>query len=836
MAVKNINEISITGFSHLILYAFSYQPGFADSYGTVEAQFISENGVFPSVNVMDHSYFPIYFKNDAGTQQLLGNFTVITSTESADGKLKTLSVKFADRSVELDRYIVALRGETGYDSLEYNSLSAKEKTRIIGAISPGGRVLWVGESDENCKEEISGGDGTDLCDPCPEKLTHAMYRQLDCEQYYLNNRRIYKYNSTDLATAAAATGLAFVGFPSSGLYKFQYSGTLRQVLNNICSELGYSFCYNPSTNQLNFLRTSAGISINIKNLESPENKCKILSKQVTKSRESSKSVWGVAGFSRDSEEKRYTCGLNTCRKIQLMPFTLTDILPNAAHFSGSANGFSRLEFYSMLNHRLGKGIRDLMVWAQEYQIRTDVTTEAKIGQKLNYLNGMTIKKVFSVNSADEQSKYVYRLMLRILSAKDFDAMRNISATKKSFFFVAETNEKYEEKINNLETSIAGNFLGQYWIRRFKEHWNSLSYQTVSPDGSINYYDFKAPINLPFSDIVFEAYETLNGSPLLDLASGSTPDGLEAKDTFFLMSRPAAAWPVNYSDALLGQIESQVSKYLFKEISVPSGISNYIKDIVPTYDPTTHKLFIVESPLEDVTVSLAIGNSDHPGEEENLNLPTVVCNKRTSYGLRSSNTKRFSVTLGSVSFEIYLPAQSSVDGNKSGYNAILEKTGEDGTYVIPKIEAFASSPVPTYSSPSLTGELNLYNATENDLSLLSVESGIGYCDMDPGKIQNLLNPLRSLNTYTIGQTEERQYTIEGFPKDFYYPIDGLKSINVSLGSEGLKTTLSFSNSFPFKLTSEQYIKTLNNLRLRNLEKTPSGSYNHVISTDLPEVDY
>lgn len=849
MAIREIENIVIPGYSQYALYAFDYTPGFADSPGVVEAEFLNHTGVYPSTNVYVHSYFPIYVRSQAGTQMTLGQFTLVSSEVQETGKYKSLRVKFMDKSVELDRYLVALRGQVGYDTTAYNALPAKEKSRVIGAVGSGGRVIWVGTSANECKENILGAQsGVDPCDPCPEKLTDPMLRQLDCEKYYLHNKRIYRYTFSEfLAAASSAMGISMSSVAASSTLKFEYVGTVREVLSNICAELGLAFFYDPSINQVVFIDVKVGININVKTIESEANKCKILDKSVRRSRENTKDVWGVAGFSRESEERRYGCGLNSCKKLRMAPFTLTDILEEPGHFKEDSGlpGFKRLEFYSTLHHRLGKEFRDLFVWLQEYKFKIPSNVEERVDEKLYKLNGMTIKKVFHPASEDFKSKFMYYLLMANITSKNFDSIVENAEKKKTYFFLAEIDETYEQKISNFEMSIAQNFLGRYWIRYYKENWAGLSYQTISPDGSIQYYDFKQPINLPFADMIYEAYGTLKGSPLLDrdgfdnIASGG-PGNMVTRDTFFLMDRPASFWPVSFEDETLKNVEKNVRDYLFKEFSAPTDLTNKFKDYlgIEDYDPNTYRLYKVDYSAEDLKFDLDISDGDrHPAEEDNVTINTNACNKYTSYGLRDADSRKFDIKMGDLSLSLYMPVQSYVrTGDHSGYIILVERGGIDATYVIPKAEVFASGAIPSSSSASLGIELNYYNASESDLTLLARSTGEAYCDMNLSGISNLLNTVKGNLSHFVRPTEERSYTIEGFPVDFYTPRDGLKSFSVTAGSNGLKTSLTFSNSSPFKLSIDSVLKRIQHTRLATLNKPfPSGTWNKTNLNDLPEID-
>lgn len=830
MSVKNIEEIVIPGFGDLSLYSFSYTPGLSTSPGYVETKFINKTGIYPDINVGSHSFSAIYAKKSDGSQYTLGQFTIISSETVEDNQLKTLSIRFVDKSCELDRYIVAVRGQVGYDSTAYNELpNAAEKATISG-LSGGGRVIWLGASDTACVEAALGASsGTDPCDPCSERFTDPILRQLSCNQYYLNNKRIYKYTALDLVNSGGNMGISFDTSGTSILssnIKFDYSGNFRQVLNNVCNDLGYSFYYNSSSNSIKFISLQSGINVNIKNLESSENKHKILSKTIRKSRENSRDVWGVAGFSKESETKRYSCGKDTCRRLILNPFKVEDILPDPFH----CDSFNELKFYSTLTAKAGKDFRDLFCFINKYEIKNANSAESKEGQKLSTLNGMTISKVFHKDSSNPKAAAIYKLLIRILSGKDISKIAQYDS-EGVYFFLAKVDDVYEKKCNNLELGLSNDFLGKYWMRYYKQHWKSLSYNTFSPDGNVSYYDYKSPINLPFAGLVYDTYGTLKGSPLLDklggIVSGSSPNGLIARDTFFFMERPAQTFPGGLTESQVNACGELVSKYGFKEFSLSFDMGKDLSSLVSNYSPATHKLFVVTNKATGVNSSGGTSSSTNDAESANVNINVNACNKYSSYGLGGANCIVANARLGGVTVSFKLPPETS-------YNILLEKTGaEDGTYIVPKSEVFNYSSPPSIGGSALSSELNFFNATSNDLQLLAVNNGDTYCKMDTGKIQSLVSTFSGMGNYSIGISDEREYEIEGFPNDEYSPFDGLKGFSLSIGASGLRTQLSFSNTFALKLSPDSFLKKLNYARIAQIQNpTPIGTYNGSTSTSLP----
>lgn len=848
MAVKGIPNVTIPGFGQYQLYSFSYAPGLADGYGSIDAEFLNKTGVYPDLDLTDNSFFNCSLTAGDGNTYSLGSYTPVSYDKTESGQYKILKVKFADKSVNLDRYLIALRGQVGYDQIAFNDLTPYEKERITGIVPSSGRLIWVGTSDENCKEvildEITGLQ--DACDPCEQTTPENVINVIDCDKYYLRKKRIYQYTLKELIESinSSAIGLYFSAQDNFTYHKFEYVGTVREVLTNICSELGLTFYYDPSTEKIEIIDVRNGIAIDVKGVEDVDKKCKILEKNVSKSKEDSVDVFGAASFQREGEEKSYSCDGESCRKLNLMPFTLEDLFEDAAHFTDdiiAVGTFRKFEFYSLLTGRVGSAFRDMFLWYHAYQFKTAAQVEAKLNIPLYALNGMEIQKVFWAGSATAAARHTYRLLNRINSSKNFDEIKKKGVEDKAYYFVAKINEKWDERIHSVEKSICDSFLGQYWMRRFKQHWKNLSYNTISPDGSIQYYDFKSPINLPFADIVLESEATLKNCPLLardengtgdSIASGEDPHSLKARDTFFLMNRPAAYFPQELEKETEKKINLLVEKYLFKELAVPIDFEKKFKNMagLEDYSKETHRVFVVDREFGPGGVaSVDIVSAIHPLEQENVIMPVEACGKHTSYGLRSAKTKKFNVIFKDVAISLMMPVQSFVvseaegDEGHSGYIALLERSGGENSFWLPKTEIFSSGAVPAHNSPNLKIEFNSYNASSNDLQMLARTNDENYCDINTVQAQALLLQLSGLLNYSVGHKEQRTYKLEGVPYDFYYVNNGLKSFSISLGSSGVTTSLTFNNQFPFKLSPDLLLKKLRYMRLAQIQSAfPGGS--------------
>lgn len=848
MAVKNIDQIKIPGFGEYSLYSFNYSPGFASVYGYVEAEFINKSGEYNTEQLDEEldslTFFPITITTGDGVINTFGKFIMVSYEVVKNGNFKVLKIKFGDESVKLDRYLVALRGTVGYDSVALADMSTKEQGRILCETQLSendlfSRVIWVGTSDEACKEDILGELNQDPCDPCKAVDNENIINKINCDIYYLNHRRRYNYSFSELLAALNNANLGFT-FSIEGSfenYKFEYIGSIREVLNNICSELGLTFFYSPSSTNstISIVDIRAGIEIDLKSAESLQNKNKITEQTTKKSREGSSDIFGLASFQRETEEKNYGCALNSCQKIKMHPITLDDLFGgDAAHFSedelltDKPSLIRMFEFYCTLMEQTGREFRDLFLWYAGYEFKTAQNLEDNaIDKTLTALNGMTVKKVFWSGSADSGSQSLYNILKVLVTAKNFDAAKDFTFNKKTYFFLAKIDVLQDEKVHNVETNIAKTFLGKYWIRRFKQYWGGIGYNALAPDGdSINYIDFRSPISLPFADIVVEATGSLKNSPLFQkdpngfgdsIAEGDSPGTLRARDTFYLLTRPSKFYPTAISDPVKEAVKQAVNQYGIKEVSVPTDLNNLLKSLVADYNPSEYRVFMVDE-IGDADISFLPTPDTQPDEEDNVVIQVNVCNRYTSYGLADADTIRFDVKFKEAVFSMMMPVQSFSIGDDDqphdGYTVIISRDGNDTPVVLPKTEIFS------YGNHDASSNLGIsfsnYNATTNDLKFLTKTQDSSYCKLDMDGIQNLLDGLSSLLNYSQGISSDKSIKVEGVPYDFYTVKDGLKSMSISIGSAGVSTDIAFSNIFPFHLKPDEFLKQLRYQHLKQVE--------------------
>jgi hypothetical protein len=234
----------------------------------------------------------------------IGNFytfkghAISFSTKESVTSGKTCELTLVDTSVILDKIYVGLKGKDGgplpnilkqnttqvalpgninlnnylktssvTPSLVSNKVSNLSIYRAVGDFS---NMIFVGDYIDPCGN-LENDSEKDKCDPCTSNTTPN--NSLDCQKSRGFSKLDVDYKFSDLIQEASRYGVNFNNTFSSPVdYRAQYTGTLREVLNNWCQDFGFSFYWKNDT--VIFFDLSRGININDSTIKDSNN-CKI---------------------------------------------------------------------------------------------------------------------------------------------------------------------------------------------------------------------------------------------------------------------------------------------------------------------------------------------------------------------------------------------------------------------------------------------------------------------------------------------------------------------------------------------------------------------------------
>lgn len=281
MAIKTVPQINGPDFGGVI-YGLNMSIGYSSQPSTLTLDIINQNGIYrpPALNSpVKISFGDFIFQGIVWSHNIKQ-----TANESI------LQITLVDNSIILDRYYVLLwkRGflnENGrvefsrktYDFSDESMLIPVKKTNNVGYPFTDFQEKRLGIISLNDIENYV----------LPSKLIGSLIlvgrekiANSSCDipdtYYYFN----------DLKTVLPSIG---GNFPNDNQWKATHEGTLREVLNNWASDLGFDFYWDFSNNQIVFFDAAVGVS-SIPDIEAPN----IISKEKSLSLEGTFNQYGLA--------------------------------------------------------------------------------------------------------------------------------------------------------------------------------------------------------------------------------------------------------------------------------------------------------------------------------------------------------------------------------------------------------------------------------------------------------------------------------------------------------------------------------------------------------------
>ena len=337
----------------------------------------------------------------------------------------TCELTLVDTSIILDKLFIGLKGKYGGDipilrrtisgqptavppEVDLNSLySARTVDQTVQKLttyrsnnnSP--NIIYVGSYIDPCAD--TGDKVVDGCDPCSAKEI----ANIDCGKSRLFEILDVDYTFSDLINACKGR-VDFINAPSAPLdYRNQYTGTLREVLNNWCQDFGWSFYWDDGG--VNIVNLSNGINIDNLDLAS-DNNCRIEEFSDSRSIEGISKPINIAYFGKAGEVKNYTCdggggggggSTSTSQSGTTSPITIDELW----EANGKKNSALQTEYKDlnklkrvMALSRLGEQLRRVYVYYDMYDFIS--SAQVKVGQYRRL--GWDIKAVVTANPDSEQ--------------------------------------------------------------------------------------------------------------------------------------------------------------------------------------------------------------------------------------------------------------------------------------------------------------------------------------------------------------------------------------------------------------------------------------------------
>ena len=795
MNIVNIPNITVSGET-ISPYSFDYSYG-GSGVSEITLKFVNQDGKYrvPEVN----SKKPVKIR--VGNFKSFDAYVVETEVTNAVNGGSILTVKYFDSSIILDRLIIGLKGlhGTGFGTI------------ITGTISPD--IILVGTQVDPCKDIEE--KASDPCAPaCAEK--GGKKESIDCAK----ERRIkilqVDYSFSELR-GVLSSKVNFGNFPTAinENYRASYTGTLREVISSWCSDFGIGFFW--ESNSVYFYDLSLGVTINDSGLDTGTN---VVNFSETKSIKNNSTKAKIVYFGAPGESRDYECTSSDSRVLDLKPITLYDLLSDTrpTGFSSKSPINTFIREYDSVNSSSSKGLqnfytsivlsyyssklRDLALFYEVLGFDTSSKVTAYISNKNSKpyapLGNFRPRYVLTRDSVGSEYSAYSTLSNSIKDNHDFFIKSN------GYFIVAEYIPDVQEVREKMETNLAENFIGKYWIRSFSQGGN---YDYTTPDSeSIKYLSNGSEIIFPFlKDLPddFKRSSDFLQEVILSESSGSTT----TSGKFVLMERTAAWTPAKNSKEMNSLLENFVEKCQIVNLGSDDVAKLGLSGVTDFENLCVFKVFPKPTFID---FTLTLGNDAiirNPVDAKNTGKVTTVQDQTYSVGLKSALTDKLRISAKALSLTIFMPSQAGLrfGSQYAGYTVIAEGKNSTSktTQVLEKKQVILAD-TSAFAEKDVSSSLNFKDASQNLIKFIE-DSGTGTCGYSTAQIQALLLNLNSREkTFPSVEMVTRTYEISGIPTKSFSFTDGLQGFSISLGENGLHTSMTFSN-----LPAQRQSETLTN---------------------------
>jgi hypothetical protein len=353
MAIKNIPQISGPNFGGVI-YSLDLDGGFSSSPSSLRLRVINKSGQYstPSLNGRANIRFG----------SLSFNGIIWSYTFSRDAGESTLEVELKDNSVVLDRTAVilwrrGLLGKSGISKSKGIEVNLNEKI-LFPRFGSGGslsmKTVSLGSQKVNrSRSYFNGKVGSAILvgtEEWPDSIC-----DIPSTDYTFNDLK-------------SVWGIRATGAPSNNSIRQTYEGTLREVLSSWCSDLGYDFYWDYSSDQVVFYNVASGIQSIPRGVKNSS----IISTSESWSMDGSFNQYGIAYTAKPkSPPKELTASASSWMTTNINPIPYSYFLNKTSASSTDGDASDGLKvgkrsardvLYAGLLGHISKTLRDLWIY------------------------------------------------------------------------------------------------------------------------------------------------------------------------------------------------------------------------------------------------------------------------------------------------------------------------------------------------------------------------------------------------------------------------------------------------------------------------------------------
>jgi hypothetical protein len=420
MIIKKVPEIIGPNFGGII-YGLNLKHGYSTAPSELTLNIVSRNGQYNIENTDLNKLQTIKF----GSFQFTGyvwEYKINTTSEES-----LLEVKLVDGSIILDRYWVmlwkrGLLGSQGQGVSENITFNFDESLLVPSFLN--GRVRFTERDLPSTSISI------------PYRYNRAIVGNvllIGTEQIPNNSCEIptTDYNFSEFATICP---VSTVGLTIDPDYRATFEGRLRDVLNSWCESTGYSFYWDFANNNIKYYDSTRGFGAQLPNVSTAN----IISKEISYSMKGTFKQFAVSYAAKPKESLKTLTGSTRIQDSFLVnPYSLDFFVGKEAREQGLLKRSGRWG--------KGRGKNEFIQSAVCGMINPDLRFIYNV-LRANYsvlgIEGTPIK-------SDQKIKFI-----KFLIAKGFDAMNELQELSKNLqdydIFVGTFNEEYADQWNSLE--------------------------------------------------------------------------------------------------------------------------------------------------------------------------------------------------------------------------------------------------------------------------------------------------------------------------------------------------------------------------------------------------
>lgn len=870
------------------VYSMSCEFGGNAGRSSLTLSCVSENGSFSTPN-LSHNLQSIKIGSGVSFQGKL-----LSYRQNSQPGESTLELVYKDGSDILDKIYV------GLFKRHSKSREGNPKSLII-----------VGKEyhpcDKNFDSSISQLENSmmDWCDPCPF-YPENKYRNTCSDDAALPILDV-KYTFNELLNAMSAHKVSITAIPDiENVTNFpkDYSGPLRTVLQQWCADFGLSFYWDWRSNSLCFVDLKDPVNLSIQEFKNSEN---LSAYSFGESIEDTYSRGVISYYAREGKEQSYSCGDD--RIVGLVPFFVSDLynsdIKSDPGLSSSGLGSQKSssskkidkEFLQAKELAIGlsyysKDMREAFWLYNYYKINSpeaamnkvskfvegsqicegfyvdgapkQLTPEEKAQEENNILSELGDMKILDVIApGPEGSSWNTESWNAVLNAIQQDKKRAIldsidsSGASSHYFIVARCNLEKLRTQYELSASIAEQFMGRYWHRRYtpiigggEENYKNVSVEGA--DGSASFYsqgtDFSGHPICGFGhrpgSYIDRLVKTIieedtgesksSGSFSYEDASGSVAKEYEIRSSIIIAERDPKWFP-NRNDIDSYQYYAE---YFQQENGIflvgADGRPDVLGRLYPcaVNDKGIVLLMVKKTEPFPITVSTIPNFYEIANQKKirrtllkdarNSNKPYSEYREIARTGLRSNETQW--VTFDGFGFMMPVGSTSQIFESES--NSTLSRWATSNQAVSKfSIGGFAPGDSSTSASSSLSVRVtqdynvpvNLPKLQECYLAPPSEEADVSVVDYYYSEMDSVANELKlgscdvnleslkeahRLTSKEFGVTNSESKVFLDFSAFGVFPIDiainqGLDTFNIAIGENGAETRYSLSSKYKEK---------------------------------------